>query len=160
MEEPRLRLMVVVDNARYEAETEPLLPASPHALVIVTSHARLPGLEADDAVSVPLGPLKPEHSMALLRRVAGDARLSADPAAHIEREVWPQPGDTEVLALLAVGMKDDAIARQLGLSPRTVQRRVQELCERLGARTRFHAGFLAAQHDLLVLDRGPGLRAP
>lgn len=79
-----LRLLVVVDNARYEAETEPLLPASPHALVIVTSHARLPGLEADDAVSVPLGPLKPEHSMALLRRVAGDARLSADPAAADE----------------------------------------------------------------------------
>ncbi|MEU7853681.1 helix-turn-helix domain-containing protein [Nonomuraea sp. NPDC049141] len=96
----------------------------------------------------------------VLWQAAVPLRLSADPAAHIEREVWPQPGDTEVLALLAVGMKDDAIARQLGLSPRTVQRRVQELCERLGARTRFHAGFLAAQHDLLVLDRGTGLRAP
>ncbi|MFB4266938.1 helix-turn-helix domain-containing protein [Nonomuraea sp. GTA35] len=57
--------------------------------------------------------------------------------------------DEEVLALLAAGMKDDAIARQLGLSPRTVQRRVQVLCEQLGARTRFHAGFLAAHHDLL-----------
>ncbi|WP_230465499.1 helix-turn-helix transcriptional regulator [[Actinomadura] parvosata] len=58
--------------------------------------------------------------------------------------------DEEVLALLAAGMKDDAIARQLGLSPRTVQRRVQVLCERLGARTRFHAGYLAAHNDLLV----------
>ncbi|MGR6922704.1 helix-turn-helix domain-containing protein [[Actinomadura] parvosata] len=57
--------------------------------------------------------------------------------------------DEEVLALLAAGMKDDAIARQLGLSPRTVQRRVQVLCERLGARTRFHAGYLAAHNDLL-----------
>ncbi|HEX4818004.1 MAG TPA: helix-turn-helix domain-containing protein [Nonomuraea sp.] len=57
--------------------------------------------------------------------------------------------DAEVLALLAAGMKDDAIARQLGLSPRTVQRRVQVLCERLGASTRFHAGFLAARQDLL-----------
>ncbi|WP_262380067.1 helix-turn-helix transcriptional regulator [Nonomuraea sp. PA05] len=57
--------------------------------------------------------------------------------------------DEEVLALLAAGMKDDAIARQLGLSPRTVQRRVQVLCEQLGARTRFHAGFLAAHNDLL-----------
>ena len=74
-------------------------------------------------------------------------RLSAD---ALEPEAWPQAPDTEVLALLAAGMKDDAIARQLGLSPRTVQRRVQVLCERLGARTRFHAGFLAAQHDLLT----------
>ncbi|MFI7706968.1 helix-turn-helix domain-containing protein [Nonomuraea sp. NPDC049480] len=61
----------------------------------------------------------------------------------------PHAPDAEVLALLAAGMKDDAIARQLGLSPRTVQRRVQVLCERLGARTRFHAGFLAAGQDML-----------
>ncbi|GAA3705494.1 LuxR family transcriptional regulator [Nonomuraea antimicrobica] len=71
-------------------------------------------------------------------------------------EAWPQAPDTEVLTLLAAGMKDDAIARQLGLSPRTVQRRVQVLCEHLGARTRFHAGFLAAQNDLLA--EGDGLR--
>ncbi|MEV0232392.1 helix-turn-helix domain-containing protein [Nonomuraea sp. NPDC050786] len=67
----------------------------------------------------------------------------------LEPETWPQTPDAEVLALLAAGMKDDAIARQLGLSPRTVQRRVQVLSERLGARTRFHAGFLAAQQHLL-----------
>jgi hypothetical protein len=30
-----------------------------------------------------------------------------------------------------------------------VQRRVQVLCERLGARTRFHAGYLTARQDLL-----------
>ncbi|MEV4177636.1 helix-turn-helix domain-containing protein [Nonomuraea sp. NPDC049709] len=82
-----------------------------------------------------------------LWRAAVPLRLSAD---ALEPEAWPQAPDTEVLALLAAGMKDDAIARQLGLSPRTVQRRVQVLCERLGARTRFHAGFLAAQHDLLT----------
>jgi DNA-binding Lrp family transcriptional regulator len=67
----------------------------------------------------------------------------------VEPEAWPQPADKEVLALLAVGLKDDAIARQLGLSPRTVQRRVQVISEHLGARTRFHAGFLAAQRGLL-----------
>ncbi|WP_188196428.1 helix-turn-helix transcriptional regulator [Nonomuraea sp. SYSU D8015] len=79
-----------------------------------------------------------------LWRAAVPLRLSTE---GLEAE--PQAPDAEVLALLAAGMKDDAIARQLGLSPRTVQRRVQVLCERLGARTRFHAGFLAAQNDLL-----------
>jgi DNA-binding CsgD family transcriptional regulator len=79
-----------------------------------------------------------------LWRAAVPLRLSTE-GLEQEREA----PDAEVLALLAVGMKDDAIARQLGLSPRTVQRRVQVLSERLGARTRFHAGFLAAQHDLL-----------
>ncbi|MFC5825478.1 helix-turn-helix domain-containing protein [Nonomuraea insulae] len=81
-----------------------------------------------------------------LWRAAVPLRLTAD---SLEPESWPQAADTEVLALLAAGMKDDAIARQLGLSPRTVQRRVQVLCERLGARTRFHAGYLAAQHNVL-----------
>ncbi|MEV0620911.1 helix-turn-helix domain-containing protein [Nonomuraea sp. NPDC050404] len=79
-----------------------------------------------------------------LWRAAVPLRLSPEGLAQ-DRE----GPDEEVLALLAAGMKDDAIARQLGLSPRTVQRRVQVLCERLGARTRFHAGFLAAHHDLL-----------
>ncbi|TDD03594.1 MarR family transcriptional regulator [Nonomuraea deserti] len=83
-----------------------------------------------------------------LWRAAVPLRLTSGEA--LEPEMWPQAPDAEVLALLAAGMKDDAIARQLGLSPRTVQRRVQVLCERLGARTRFHAGFLAARHDLLV----------
>ncbi|QYC39703.1 Sugar-specific transcriptional regulator TrmB [Nonomuraea coxensis DSM 45129] len=81
-----------------------------------------------------------------LWRAAVPLRLAED---RLQPEGWPQAPDAEVLALLAGGMKDDAIARQLGLSPRTVQRRVQVLCERLGARTRFHAGFLAAQRDLL-----------
>ncbi|MEV4474499.1 helix-turn-helix domain-containing protein [Nonomuraea salmonea] len=84
-----------------------------------------------------------------LWRAAVPLRLSAD---NLEPESWPSPPDTEVLALLAAGLKDDAIARQLGLSPRTVQRRVQMLAERLGARTRFHAGYLAAQHNLLPKD--------
>ncbi|WP_049569468.1 helix-turn-helix transcriptional regulator [Nonomuraea sp. SBT364] len=82
----------------------------------------------------------------VLWRAAVPLRLSAD---AVEPEAWPQPADKEVLALLAVGLKDDAIARQLGLSPRTVQRRVQAIADRLGARTRFHAGFLAARQDLL-----------
>jgi predicted transcriptional regulator len=81
-----------------------------------------------------------------LWKAAVPLRLSTD---GLEPEARPQPSDAEVLALLAAGMKDEAIARQLGLSPRTVQRRVQVLCERLGATTRFHAGFLAARQDLL-----------
>jgi DNA-binding NarL/FixJ family response regulator len=81
-----------------------------------------------------------------LWKAAVPLRLST---GGLEPEARPQPSDAEVLALLAAGMKDEAIARQLGLSPRTVQRRVQVLCERLGATTRFHAGFLAARQDLL-----------
>ncbi|MEU5869129.1 MULTISPECIES: helix-turn-helix transcriptional regulator [unclassified Nonomuraea] len=53
--------------------------------------------------------------------------------------------DPELFALLAAGLKDEAVARQLGVSLRTVHRRVSELMDRLGARTRFQAGLLAAR---------------
>ncbi|TDD25971.1 helix-turn-helix transcriptional regulator [Nonomuraea diastatica] len=53
--------------------------------------------------------------------------------------------DPELFALLAAGLKDEAVARQLGVSLRTVHRRVSEMMERLGARTRFQAGLLAAR---------------
>jgi DNA-binding CsgD family transcriptional regulator/DNA-binding Lrp family transcriptional regulator len=50
-----------------------------------------------------------------------------------------------LLALIAVGMKDDAIARQLGISPRTLRRRSQDLLVELGAANRFQAGVAAAR---------------
>ena len=54
-----------------------------------------------------------------------------------------------LLALMAVGMKDDAIARQLQISPRTLRRRNQELMIELEAGTRFQAGLEAARRGWL-----------
>jgi hypothetical protein len=51
-----------------------------------------------------------------------------------------EPDDGPLLALLAAGLKDEAIARQLGVSLRTVQRRISTVMRGLGARTRFQAG--------------------
>ncbi len=59
------------------------------------------------------------------------------------------PGDARLMTMLASGLKDDAIARQLDLSSRTVGRRVAELMDRLGARTRFQAGVHAQRRQLL-----------
>lgn len=53
--------------------------------------------------------------------------------------------DTRVLALLAVGASDKVIARQVGASVRTVERRVRYLMEHLSAATRFQAGVQAAR---------------
>ncbi|MEI5521171.1 helix-turn-helix transcriptional regulator [Streptomyces brasiliscabiei] len=51
--------------------------------------------------------------------------------------------------LLATGMKDEAVARHLGVSLRTLRRRVSELQERLGAASRFQLGVRAAQRGWL-----------
>lgn len=52
--------------------------------------------------------------------------------------------DYEIASLLASGLPDKVIARQLGVSLRTVARRVGGLMDRLGAQTRFQAGVRAA----------------
>ena len=55
----------------------------------------------------------------------------------------------EALQLLATGLKDEAIARQLGISMRTVRRRISSLITTLGVGTRFQAGVEAARRGLL-----------
>ncbi|MGK4580780.1 helix-turn-helix domain-containing protein [Kitasatospora sp. HPMI-4] len=69
------------------------------------------------------------------------------PAADAESE--PEDRRQRLLGLLAAGLTDESIARQLGVSTRTVQRWVRELMDRFGARTRFQAGIQAARADLL-----------
>lgn len=49
-----------------------------------------------------------------------------------------------LIALLLSGLTDQAIARQLGISYRTAQRRIAALMAELGATTRFQAGVQAA----------------
>jgi sugar-specific transcriptional regulator TrmB/DNA-binding CsgD family transcriptional regulator len=57
--------------------------------------------------------------------------------------------DAEILSLLSAGLKDETVARQLGLSLRTLQRRLRELFDGFGARTRFQAGFAVSRDRVL-----------
>lgn len=51
------------------------------------------------------------------------------------------PQREELLGCLTAGLTDGAIARQLGISPRTLTRRIQEILDELGVETRFQAGY-------------------
>lgn len=55
------------------------------------------------------------------------------------------PRDRRVLSLLATGATDQQIARGIGVSTRTVERRVASLMQTLSASTRFQAGVQAAR---------------
>ena len=62
----------------------------------------------------------------------------------------PRPDPRErILELLTMGAKDETIARHLGISLRTVRRRVAELMAAVGATTRFQAGVQAVRRGLL-----------
>lgn len=67
------------------------------------------------------------------------AIVSADPDGHLSGE------EDAVLRMLAAGMKDQAIARQLGVSRRTAARRTERILEVLDASSRFQAGAQAAR---------------
>ena len=70
-----------------------------------------------------------------IRVVEGDSGLAPDEDAV----------DRDLLNLLLVGMTDAAAGAQLGISVRTVQRRVAELMEKAGVTTRIQLGAEAAR---------------
>ncbi|MFI5978432.1 LuxR C-terminal-related transcriptional regulator [Streptomyces sp. NPDC051452] len=54
-----------------------------------------------------------------------------------------------IVRMLADGVKDEVIARRLGISSRTLSRSISGLMERLGAQTRFQAALRIAESGLL-----------
>ena len=88
-----------------------------------------------------------EWARAVPLPVAGPLRGLPETARRypVQRSDEPSAEDLSILTLMAVGMKDDAIGRQLGISARTLRRRSQELMAALGAGNRFQAGVEASR---------------
>ncbi|MFJ3900157.1 LuxR C-terminal-related transcriptional regulator [Streptomyces sp. NPDC090025] len=78
---------------------------------------------------------------------------AATPYGHEERPEHGGDGVTEqqraALRMLASGIKDEQVARNLGVSLRTVSRLISEVMQELGAASRFEAGVKAARLGLL-----------
>src|ERR1700678_1606233 len=72
------RVLMVLDNARTEAQIRPLLPGAGTSLVLVTSRSRLPGLEADERIALDV--LAQDEAVAMLAGLGGH-RAAADPTA-------------------------------------------------------------------------------
>jgi DNA-binding CsgD family transcriptional regulator len=80
-------------------------------------------------------------------RVDGSDALSGTDGAGPAEAL--SPTDRKLLSLLVAGVADKAIASQMGLSRRTVQRRIQAMMERAGAETRMQLAWHAASHAWL-----------
>jgi len=92
----------------------------------------------------------------LLRRMFDFCWAEATPlesavrrAAGTERAEQLDDEQRLMLRLLADGATDQAIARQLGVAPRTCTRKLRALFEHLGVESRFQAGVEAARRDLI-----------
>ncbi|MGC0313402.1 hypothetical protein [Kitasatospora acidiphila] len=61
-----------------------------------------------------------------------------------------------ITTLLAAGLKDEVIAKRVGLSVRSCRQHIAELLDRMDARSRFQAGVIAARTGLLATELGDG----
>ncbi|MFI6444909.1 helix-turn-helix transcriptional regulator [Kitasatospora sp. NPDC050543] len=79
--------------------------------------------------------------------------LKADqfPVDHDREQIQTVSEDMDqtLLRLLVSGESDHAVARRLGISMRTLQRRLVKITEGLGASSRLQAGYLIHRHGLL-----------
>lgn len=147
-----VRMRVVYSRKAIEEQTQELL-----------KEPILAGEQARVVDEVPLRLLMVDDELAMLPTRTGQTldqglfiiRRGAllDALSRLFEAVWvsalpltmtadPEPGGTDetLVALLAAGLGDQAVARHLGIGLRTVQRRIQELMQSLHVATRFQAG--------------------
>ena len=126
-------------------ESYRFVPGAPFSAVVVDRSAAVVDLSKHDesgagSLLVRAGPL--------VQAIASTVDYAWRLGSPLDRAVRDTPlddRDLQILSLLAAGASDATIARQVGISRRTVERRLRALMDRLGTRTRFQAGIAAAR---------------
>lgn len=123
------------------------VPAVPMQLVVIDRSTALLPVSPVDAR---LGAIEVQSPgvlaaiCALFEQVWNSATPLHEPAPRDDHDLTPQ--QIEILRLLAAGLTDEALARKLNLSVRTVRRAIAGLHERLNAASRFQAGVNAVRN--------------
>jgi DNA-binding SARP family transcriptional activator/DNA-binding XRE family transcriptional regulator len=76
------RVLVVADDAATAEQVRPLIPGTAGCALLVTSRARLEGVDA--AHLMPLDVMTPDDAISLLARIIGSHRVAAEPRAASE----------------------------------------------------------------------------
>lgn len=147
----------VEDPARYANNIQPCVAAGEQARVLPEVPVKLTIVDQQFAtVSLPVAEadvnrsLLVVHPSSLLSALVGlfeaSWRLAVPLHAGARSPSPVQPIEQRLLGLLAAGANDDSIARQLGISRRTVFRHLQRLMEHAGATSRFQLAVHAVRH--------------
>ena len=77
-----------------------------------------------------------------------------------EESTTAQPTDDELalLRLLSRGLTDEVVAQKLGLTGRTLRRRLRSAMDKLDASSRFEAGYKLAHSGWLEIGSSPDER--
>jgi DNA-binding CsgD family transcriptional regulator/sugar-specific transcriptional regulator TrmB len=131
-----------------EVRTAPLLP--PRMLVFDRRIALVP-IDPDNTRAGAICTTEPGivASLVSIYQQAWDIAVPLGAWSEQDSRTGLTPEEQEMLRMIAKGLTDEAAGRRLGLSPRTVRRKISGMMERLGASSRFEAGVKAAQHGWL-----------
>jgi DNA-binding CsgD family transcriptional regulator len=132
-------------------------PARPRSVPTRVSPIRPANPDASDCLliheSAMLDALIELFERLWLTAVPVDTPVADDATSSEPGETAITPAESRLLAMLVVGMTDDAIGRQLGLARRTVVRRVHQLMTRAKAGNRLQLVLRAAQLGWIDIDR-------
>jgi DNA-binding NarL/FixJ family response regulator len=122
-----------------------VLPEVPVKLLVVDGRRAMVPLTASDAGGYCAAVVRHSGVTEALQKLFDLAWQQATPLGQPIGDGELAEGERTLIRLLAAGLKDEAVARHLGVSLRTLRRRVSELQERLGAASRFQLGVRATQ---------------
>ncbi|MGC0422787.1 helix-turn-helix domain-containing protein [Embleya sp. AB8] len=122
------------------------VPSLPVRMIIIDRRVALVPVDGDDTARGALV-LHGHGTITALCALFETLWTTATPLGEVQvRDVRGLTAqEAEALRLLGKGLTDEAIAKRLGVSPRTARRIAADLMELLGARSRFQAGVYAAQ---------------
>jgi DNA-binding CsgD family transcriptional regulator/sugar-specific transcriptional regulator TrmB len=126
------------------------VPVLPLRMIVVDRSTALVPINPDRSkagAAVLRSPGAVAAMVALFEQVWNTANPLGEPKSRTEGGLTAQEG--AVLQLLARGDTDEVVARNLGVSVRTVRRIASELMAKLGARSRFQAGARAVERGWL-----------
>ena len=83
------------------------------------------------------------------RQVSLDEVLGPVQSRRVSTDFVVTSGELRILALLADGLCFDSVAARVAMSPRTLRRRLRDVCERLGLAHPVQAIVWAARRGLI-----------
>ncbi|GGU51667.1 helix-turn-helix transcriptional regulator [Lentzea flava] len=127
-------------------------PGVPLKLVIADSDRALiavPTVTGGNVVALLIHPSVLLSALIELFEAFWRMAVSITPGSQQDSHEEPTTATRRLMALLSAGLTDESIARELGVSERTVHRRVSRLQQLLGAQTRFQLGVQASRRGWL-----------
>ncbi|MFS8096287.1 helix-turn-helix domain-containing protein [Lentzea alba] len=127
-------------------------PGVPLKLVIADSDRALiavPTVTGGNVVALLIHPSVLLSALIELFEAFWRMAVSITPGSQEAGDEEPTTVTRRLMALLSAGLTDESIARELGVSERTVHRRVSRLQQLLGAQTRFQLGVQASRRGWL-----------